>query len=151
MDIKDLLKNIRAERIELECIRERADELRNKLLPKAITYDGINVQSSPGDRTPEVMAQLIEVEEMEGQRLVRLATHIRIAEQVIDQMQTPEHRNLLSLRYIHGKTVMSWYDVAEEMGYSSKYVRGKLHGRALSEARHVWEKWENEEEARGDI
>ena len=151
MDIKDLLKNIRAERIELEVLREKADEIRSSLLPKAITYDGVRVQTSHDDKTIEVISHLTEIEELEGKRMVRLAAHISMAEKVIDQMPTAEYRNLISLRYIHGKSPMSWYDVAEKMGYSSKYVRGKLHGRALAEARGIWEKEKEKEEAPGDI
>ena len=148
MDIKDLLKNIRAERTEIVCLREMAYEIRAGLLPKAITYDGVNVQTSPQDMTSEIMAKIIQIEELEGKRLVRLRTHVMMAERVIDQMPTAEYRNLISLRYIHGKSPMSWYDVAEKMGYSSKYVRGKLHGRALAEAREIWEK--EKREAPGD-
>ena len=88
---------------------------------------------------PAVMAKLSEIEEEEENHLIRLRNDIKTAIRLIDSMQTAEYRQLLRLRYIEGgRQPKTWYDIGEEMGYSSDYVRGKLHGCAIAEARRVW-------------
>ncbi len=34
---------------------------------------------------------------------------------------------------------MSWDRIAKSMGYSIYHVQGKLHGKAIQEARRVWD------------
>lgn len=57
----------------------------------------------------------------------------------VESLPTPEHREVLALRYCEG---LRWPEVIEAMKvdgyyYSDRYVF-KMHGRALNEAREKW-------------
>lgn len=53
---------------------------------------------------------------------------------VINRVDNNTYRLLLMLRYI---CFMTWECIAEEMGYSDKWVREKLHSQALKEAKKI--------------
>ena len=138
-DVTIFLKSIRRKRLELRTLQENADELRGMLLPKAITYDRDKVQTSPEEKLSQIVANLIAVEKHQEVLANRLSKDILIAEQLIGAMTTPEYRELIRLRYLSGGTKpLTWEQIAEKMGYTPVHVRGKLHGKAIKEARAVW-------------
>lgn len=53
---------------------------------------------------------------------------------VIDLLPDPIHSQLLFDRYIVG---MSWYEVANDIGYDPSHTRGRLHAKALEAAGQV--------------
>lgn len=138
-DVTIFLKSIRRKRLELRTLQENADELRGMLMPKAITYDRDKVQTSPEEKLSQIVANLIAVEKHQEVLANRLSKDILIAEQLIGAMTTPEYRELIRLRYLSGGTKpLTWEQIAEKMEYSTDHVRGKLHGKAIKEARSVW-------------
>lgn len=142
-DILQLLKQIRDSRETIKDLNRIRESLRESLYPRAITYDGDKVQTSPEDRMTEVMSKLHDLDDHFAVRRSKLIEDIQIAEQVINAMPTVQYQRLLYLRYFadryDGKN-MEWADVGNEMGYSEVYVRGELHGKAVAEARDVYHK-----------
>ena len=138
-DILKFLKQIRTKRRELGILENTMQELRFMLMPSGIRYDLDKVQTSPEDRLSQSVADLVAVERRQKRQIERLMSDIAKAEKLIEVMPTPEYRELIRLRYISGGLkLMTWEQVAEQMGYSSDHVRGKLHGKAIAEARRVW-------------
>lgn len=138
MDILEFLKQIRSEKRELRLIMEREEELRLSLLPAAIRYDVSKVQVSPIDRTPEMMAVLAEYEAEEDRHKAKLLGDITLANKIINRIQNPDYRKLLKLRYIDGAKPLTWEQIADILEYSASSVRGYLHGRAIAQARRIW-------------
>lgn len=138
-DILKFLKQIRVKRRELGILENTIKELRFMLMPSGIRYDLDKVQTSPEDRMSQTVDDLLTVERRQKKQLDRLMSDLAKAEKLIESMPTPEYRELIRLRYISGGLKpMTWEQIAEQMGYSSDHVRGKLHGKAIIEARQVW-------------
>jgi len=147
MDVLKFLKCIRSKRFELADLKEQRDEIYYSLMPSGIRYDLDKVQTSPTDRMPDVAGDLAEVQAIIDQRIERLSGDIMLANHVIDQMPTAECRQLLMLRYLSGKRrPLSWNDIADKMDYSVDHVQGKLHRKAINEARAVWRKENSSEQ-----
>ena len=138
-DILKFLKQIRTKRRELGILENSIQEMRFMLMPSGIRYDLDKVQTSPEDRLSQSVADLVAVERRQKRQIERLMSDIAKAEKLIEVMPTPEYRELIRLRYVSGGLkLMTWEQVAEQMGYSADHVRGKLHGKAIAEARRVW-------------
>ena len=138
-NILKFLKQIRAKRRELNTLQKTIEELRFMLLPSGIRYDLDRVQTSPEDRMSKTVDDLVTVEKRQQKQLARLMEDLDKAERLIEAMPTPEYRELIRLRYIAGGLKpLTWEQISEQMGYSSDHVRGKLHGKAIVEARRVW-------------
>ena len=145
-DVLSFLKQIRGVRFELITAQRTYEEIRAMLMPSGSRYDRDRVQTSPEDRMPGAVAELLEIEKKQKELETKLLKEILTAEQLLEEMQTSEHRELLKLRYMAGGRVpLTWEQVAERMHYSPQHVRGKLHGRAIREARRVWKKMERED------
>lgn len=140
MDVKVFLKGIRAERLEIARLSEAREQLESTLLPKAIRYDMDKVQTSASDRLFNVAANLNEIDRKLEKRIIRLSADISLAYDLVSKVRTPECREVLMLRYLMGKRKpLTWTEVAEQMGYSIPHVKEKLHGKAIAEARAVWD------------
>lgn len=141
MDVLKFLKCIRNERLEIISLKETRDDIYYSLMPSGIRYDLDKVQTSPVDRMPTVAGNLAEIQTILDGRIEKLSDDLVLANRVIDQVPTAECRELLSLRYLAGgRKPLSWTDVAERMDYSVDHVQGKLHGKAINEARTIWKK-----------
>lgn len=137
-DVMAFLKRIRDERKELITIRMHKEDVRLSLLPGAIRYDKDRVDTSPDDPMIKMIEKLEKIEARETTCMGRLITDIELANKIITAIQTPEHRTLLRLRYIEGDRPMHWKDIADIMGYTEDHVKGKLHGKAIAEARTIF-------------
>ena len=58
----DFLNSVRRTEIAILKLQLQHDELQSCLLPKAITYDGDKVQTTPEDRMSEIAAQVADME-----------------------------------------------------------------------------------------
>lgn len=138
-DILRFLKQIRTKRRELGVLQRTMAELRFMLLPSGIRYDKDKVQTSPEDKMSELVEELMSIESQEQMQIVRLKADLDKVETLIGAMPTPEYRELIRLRYVAGGLKpLTWDDIADQMGYTPAHVRGKLHGKAINEARKIW-------------
>ena len=100
-------------------LRERISSLRLSVLPSAIRYDKVLVQTSPTDPMPECMVRLDELErELEGQVL----EYNRVSEEVYEmicRMPDPDVRVIAVKRYLSGK---SWPAIEEECHLSLRTI-----------------------------
>lgn len=141
MDVLKFLKCIRNERLEIISLKETRDDIYYSLMPSGIRYDLDKVQTSPVDKMPAVAGNLAEIQTILDGRIEKLSEDLVLANRVIDQVPTPECRQLLALRYLAGgRKPLTWEEVSERMDYSVDHAKGKLHGKAINEARVVWAK-----------
>lgn len=117
-DIRDLLT---VRRLSYEIWRKelRLEEIRSTLLPKAITYDGDRVQTSPEDRMSEVMAKVVDLDAQIRQLKEKKAMAILALGDDIDRVDDERCRAVLDAYYIAGQRMT---DIAESMAYSRQHV-----------------------------
>ena len=117
-------------------MKERLDWLRSSLLPEAIRYKQVDVQTSgAGDRMAEVVPEIVGLEQTIAEYVEQLASHQRTAENIISQIEDPECRLLLWLYYLHDPQ-LTWEQVADKMHVTERTVY-RLHGKALVAANNV--------------
>lgn len=85
------------------------------------------------DRMGTVVCRLVELRERLSAEAEKERKAADRALSLIAALQVPEHRALLTLRYVEG---LSWARIAEEMHYSERWVK-HIHGMALLEA-NLW-------------
>ena len=130
MKTKAFFRQCRREIKELQYMRERLAWLRGTLLPEAIRYKAIDVQSSgAGDRMAEVVPEIVGLEHTIAEYVEMLAEHQNKAERIISRIERPEYRLLLRLYYLHDP-LLTWAEVADRMNYSEDAVK-HMHGYAL--------------------
>lgn len=130
MKTKAFFRQCRREIKELQYMRERLEWLRGTLLPMAIRYKPIDVQSSgAGDRMAEVVPEIVGLERTIAEYVEMLAEHQNKAERIISRIERPEYRLLLRLYYLHDP-LLTWAEVANRMNYSEDAVK-HMHGYAL--------------------
>ena len=130
MKTKAFFRQCRREIKELQYMRERLAWLRGTLLPEAIRYKAIDVQSSgAGDRMAEIVPEIVGLEHTIAEYVEMLAEHQNKAERIISRIERPEYRLLLRLYYLHDP-LLTWAEVADRMNYSEDAVK-HMHGYAL--------------------
>lgn len=138
MAIKAFFRQCRREIAEYQYMKERLDWLRSSLLPEAIRYKQIDVQTSgAGDRMAEVVPEIVGLERTIAEYVETLAMHQREAEKIISQIDDPEYRLLLWLYYLHDPQ-LTWEQVADKMHVTERTVY-RMHGKALVAANNVIE------------
>lgn len=136
-DILTMLRNIRDERKELISIRIHKEEVRLSLLPGAMDYSKDKVDFTPDDPMLRMIERLEKYETDEHELEAKIMQDIDYVNQVIKAMPTPEYRTVIRLRYIDGDRPMHWNDIAAELSRDPTDLRGRIHGMAIAEARHV--------------
>lgn len=138
MTVKAFFRQCRREIAEYQYMKERLDWLRSSLLPEAIRYKQVDVQTSgAGDRMAEVVPEIVGLEQTIAEYVEQLASHQREAEKIISQIEDPEYRLLLWLYYLHDPQ-MTWEQVADKMHVTERTVY-RMHGKALVAANNVIE------------
>lgn len=128
--VKGYLQSIRSERMEINYLQDKIDELRTSLLPSGIRYDKINVQTSPeSEPMLDVLERINECEKKIRQHLQTLLDDYQNAIDLIMQLEKSEHRQVLHLYYLN-ENRLKWPDVAETMGYSEQRIY-QLHNEAI--------------------
>ena len=136
MTVKAFFRQCRREIAEYQYMKERLDWLRSSLLPEAIRYKQVDVQTSgAGDRMAEVVPEIVGLEHTIAEYVETLAAHQQRAERIISQIDRPEFRLLLRLYYLNSSQ-LSWGDVADRMHYELQSIYN-MHGQALLAAAKV--------------
>lgn len=136
MTVKAFFRQCRREIAEYQYMKERLDWLRSSLLPEAIRYKQVDVQTSgDGDRMAEVVPEIVGLEHTIAEYVETLAAHQQRAERIISQIDRPEFRLLLRLYYLNSSQ-LSWGDVADRMHYELQSIYN-MHGQALLAAAKV--------------
>ena len=112
---------IRRNTNRLRSLRASSDGMR------AITYDGIKVQSSPEDSMSEKIGEIVDLENQTKAEIIKLEKKKSEITGKIHTIGYEEGESVLFMRWVEG---MNFYDIAEQMHYSMRQVHN-IHGRAL--------------------
>lgn len=130
MTVKTFFRQCRREIAEYRHMQERLDWLRSSLMPEAIRYKQVDVQTSGGgDRMAEVMPEILELERELQRRLHELITHQLQAYLMIGMIPDTKQRQVMMLYYLDNR-ILTWQQVAKEMGYTESAVYS-IHKKAL--------------------
>ena len=131
--IKAFFRQCRKELKELQIMSERREWLRASLLPAAIRYKQIDVQTSgTGDQIGEVMPEVAELDKAIRHQIATLAQHQTRAQCIINALDDTRHRQILTLYYLDAR-LLTFEQVADAMAYELGSIYN-LHGDALAEA-----------------
>lgn len=131
--IKTFFRQCRKELKELQIMTERAEWLRASLLPAAIRYKSVDVQTSgSGDQIGNVMPEVAELDGAIRERIATLAEHQYKAQCIINGLDDTRYRQLLTLYYLDAR-LLTWEQVADIMAYELGSIYN-LHGDALAAA-----------------
>jgi predicted transcriptional regulator len=112
-------------------IKNKTDELsmwRSRATKITPTYSGLP-KGGGGDRIQTAVDNICRLEDEINAEIDRLIITRAEINEAIAKVEDERLREVLTLRYIHGK---SWEWIAVEMHYNYRWVT-KLHGKALSE------------------
>lgn len=126
-EAKELLQ--RPARIESRLRRktQELETLRASLIPGAVRYDADKVQTTPGDRLADAMAELVELEEEIAQLQIEKGLAVLRIGKVLDQIED-KHAEILLAFYACRKPAK---EIAERLHYSISYIY-ELIGDGLS-------------------
>lgn len=119
-DLRHLAKEVRTLQEQVYIYRQAADGL------KAMQLSDMPKAKGAGPDTADAIAKLVDTEKLCIEKILELTIAQNEATKIINCMGNSEHRNILDLRYIVGK---SWDDIAVDMDMSLRNVH-YLHGQA---------------------
>ena len=115
----DFLNSVRRTEIAILKLQLQHDELQSCLLPKAITYDGDKVQTTPEDRMSEIAAQVADMEKQIAQLKRRKAKLIIEINAAIAKLENDVEQMILLGFYVGRLPAVR---VAELVHYSIRGV-----------------------------
>lgn len=119
-NLRHLAKEVRTLQEQVYLYRQAADGL------KAMQLSDMPKAKGAGPDTADAIAKLVDTEKLCIEKILELTIAQNEATKIINCMGNSEHRNILDLRYIVGK---SWDDIAVDMDMSLRNVH-YLHGQA---------------------
>jgi len=143
MDISAFFKEIRAKRCELEQLITYRDTLNDSLFISSME------ESSDIRKAESIKKNIKGIETIIADRITRLVTDAYTANTIIDNMKTPECRELLLLRYLACDSCKTWEYISKVMPYSVAHLKGKLHTKAINEAKTALHEIESGQTAAG--
>lgn len=128
MTAKEYLMKIKTIDIMISCKVDHITELRNLLTGGAIRYDKDKVQTSlSNDRMTDIVAKIIELEEIIDDDIDKLVSYKTKARELIEMLEDDMEKVILYKRYFDGKT---FEQIAVECNYSWRQMH-RVHGKAL--------------------
>lgn len=124
----DDLKYCASLKREIEDMTERMEQLRGLLERCTPSYGSEKVQISlRSEKNAEWVEEFNELEAETDMRIMAYTRHVKYVEQAIDELASPEERNILRLRYVDG---LIWDEVAKRAFCSEKRCR-YIHNGAI--------------------
>lgn len=127
-EIKRRLKAFKDARILYQKAKDESEQIATLLTSAAIDYSKVKVQTSPHDFT-DTMARLVDLHNECVKRMAECVTAMEDTARLIDLVEEPELRDILSRRYLR---LDHWPDIAESLNKDERWIY-RLHGRALEE------------------
>lgn len=104
---------------ELKIIGIKIERLETSVQGRAIRYDAVNVQTSPGDPVGQIAGDLSELLDKRRSLLEQMAGALSFASAMIDLVPDKTQRLVLYYHYI---ALESWADVAERVRFTERHV-----------------------------
>lgn len=107
--------------------QEAIQRVKDRMDIKGLSYDKDRVQTSPQDTMPDLIANLIRLEEVTDNKRIYLEEMMTVITNQIELMENVLDKKILYMRYVKG---LSLYAVSKKLHYSYDYIRHR-HGMAL--------------------
>lgn len=128
MQAKEFLKNLIQIDMMISCKKEQIAELRERLTSIGCATDNERVQTSiKGDKMTNVIAKIMELENLVNNDIGILTEYKLQAREMIEKLQNNVEKVVLYKRYFDCK---SFEQIAVECNYSWRHVH-RIHGNAL--------------------
>ena len=128
MQAKEFLKNLIQIDMMISCKKEQIAELRERLTSIGCATDNERVQTSiKGDKMTNVIAKIMELENLVNNDIGILTEYKLQAREMIEKLQNNVEKIVLYKRYFDCK---SFEQIAVECNYSWRHVH-RIHGNAL--------------------
>ena len=128
MQAKEFLKNLIQIDMMISCKKEQIAELRERLTSIGCGTDNERVQTSiKGDKMTNVIAKIMELENLVNNDIGILTEYKLQAREMIEKLQNNVEKIVLYKRYFDCK---SFEQIAVECNYSWRHVH-RIHGNAL--------------------
>ena len=140
MTAKEYLSRVIKLKKKAESLARKEEDLRTKAEGlKAIVYDKDKVQVSAADRMPEVIADMVTVQEEMGETIAECYRYIQTCEDRISLLKSSKQIEILRWRYIEDNNGRQYYfsEIAEIMDVDVRTVF-RLHKRALASFAKKW-------------
>lgn len=129
MNTKNLLYQVKKEQKEINILRDQIRQVEASMLPQAIRYDAVKVQTSPDDPMIRRIEILEEMEKDLDKKLQMLIKKRRLAVRLIYRLKDSRQRQVLLLYYTDERE-LKMYQVADIMGYTQRWTH-KIYKEAL--------------------
>ena len=130
MTVKEWLNKGRKLDIELKQLREERTQALDLACSCTSCPSNEKVQTSTKNTSDGKFAAYTEYSAMINKKEFELLVYKSRMHNLINRLDNPTYRTLLSLRYINCKT---WEQIAEDMHYSYVHIVHRLHPMALNE------------------
>ena len=131
MTAKALLQEAYEARIEINTLMRRRDQYMDIATGTSGLSETAIRSSEVKSKVENSAIRLVEICDRLDRKVEEYAQIIAQAEQLISRMEHRKYRQVLSLRYLEGKT---WKSICEIMGYHDAKSAYRIHGWALQEA-----------------
>ncbi len=128
MDAKEYLRRPNKILGDINILREKAETLRENVLPKGVSFDKEKVQSIAGDKMASYAARLEEIEQKLEELTEEYYQAINDIERVIYLVDNQDAREVLAKRYISRKP---WIKIEMEMEYMAIATVYRAHKTGL--------------------
>ena len=135
-DIEKIFKKTANINMQIETKKEEIEYWREFATKTQAVLSQVNTggKNNKKSRIEESVCKIIDIEESLNKDIADLIGLKSKAMNIIDKIDVPEYKSLLTHRYICGKT---WYEVADSMGYSYVHTVNRLHPKALERIREI--------------
>ena len=141
MTAKQYLGEVIKLKKKAKSLSQKEEDLRTKAEGlRAITYDKDRVQVSTGDRMPDVIALMVEVQADYGETIAECYRLIKEREEKIGALKSIRQIEVLRWRYLEDKDGRQYYfsEIAEKMHVADTSAVIKLHKRAIKSFANKW-------------
>lgn len=131
MTAKALLHAAYEARIEINMLKRRRDQYMDVATGTSGFSETAIHSTDVKSKVESSAIRLVEICDRLDKQVAEYAQIIAQAEQLISSLERQKYRQILSLRYIEGK---SWKAICEIMGYRDEKSAYRIHGWALEAA-----------------
>jgi hypothetical protein len=121
MNAKTFLQSIRNDRLTIRQLQERIEELRFSMIPGAIRYDKVQVQTSPdADQFANAVGEIAEYEAQIREIMSKLVDKYSTAQKALMQIENQRDRSMIAVYYLDAD-LPPWKTVASMFNLSTRH------------------------------
>ena len=135
--VEEILRQTLSLNMQIETKREQIFYWENIATQANAVFSTVNTGGTRKNRSKveECVCKIVDMQDSLEKDMNRLVGLTEKVTRIIEKMDIPEYKSLLTHRYLCGKT---WCEVADSMGYSYVHTVNRLHPKALKRISEIW-------------